>query len=344
MEFAGWLMPIQYSGIVDEHTTVREAVGIFDVSHMGEIWLKGSGAMEAADRLVTNDVSSLEPGACIYTPMCNEDGGIVDDVIVYNVGNDVLFVVNASNTEKDLDWISSRCRGVSVEDLSMRTVQLALQGPRTEEVLKRADLAELASLARNRHIEFTFSGTRVLVSRTGYTGEDGFEFYYGWEASDRLWNLLLDAGRELGIKPVGLGARDTLRFEMGYCLYGNDIDETTSPLEAGLGWTVKLGKPEFVGRDALAGQKSGGVKRKLVGLELLESGIPRKGCAVSVNGRDVGHVTSGTYSPSLKKGLALGYVEVEASRPDTNVSVEVRGKRLRARVTKLPFYTRGSRR
>jgi aminomethyltransferase len=318
-------------------------VGLFDVSHMGEIWFKGSGAIEAADRLVTNDVLSLGPGSCLYSPMCNEQGGIVDDVLVYRVGSDALFVVNASNVDKDFAWISSRCRNVTVEDHSMQTVQLALQGPKTEDVLRRADLSELAALPHNAHVEFTLKGTRVLASRTGYTGEDGFEFYHGWEASDRLWNLLFDAGRELGLKPIGLAARDTLRFEMGYCLYGNEIDETTTPLQAGLAWTVKLDKSDFVGKKVLQREKASGVQRKLIGLELLESGIPRRGYAITSKGREIGHVTSGTFSPSLGKGLALGYVEKGSSSAGTEVLVDVRGKGLKARVTKLPFYTRGSR-
>lgn len=348
VEFAGWLMPIQYTGIVDEHTAVREAVGLFDVSHMGEIWFRGPGAVETADKLVTNDLESLKPGACVYSPMCSEKSGIVDDVIVYRVGDEILFVVNAANTAKDLEWITSRCREsgarVQIEDRSMKTVQIALQGPKAEEVLKRAGLAELIPLGRNRHVEVRVKGTPVLASRTGYTGEDGFEFYHEWEAGDFLWSALFEAGRGLGLKPIGLGARDTLRFEMGYCLYGNDIDDTTSPLEAGLGWTVKLDKPDFIGKQALVAEKAAGVKRKLVGLELLESGIPRKGYPITIDGKEIGRVTSGTFAPSLSKGLALGYVATGSSQPGTEVCVMVRGKELKARITKLPFYVHGSRR
>jgi aminomethyltransferase len=348
IEFAGWLMPIQYTGIVDEHKAVREAAGLFDVSHMGEIWFTGQGAVETANRLVTNDLESLKPGACLYSPMCNQKSGIVDDVIAYRVVDDVLFVVNAANTAKDLEWVQARCGEAGsrtrVEDRSMKTVQIALQGPKTEEVLNRAGLAELIPLGRNRHVEVSVAGTPILASRTGYTGEDGFEFYHAWEAGAFLWETLFEAGAGLGLKPIGLGARDTLRFEMGFCLYGNDIDETTSPLEAGLGWTVKLDKADFIGKDALVAEKAVGVRRKLVGIELLESGIPRKGYPITSGGEAIGHVTSGTFSPSLAKGLAMGYVSTQFSQAGTEVSVEVRGKALRARITKLPFYVRGSRR
>ena len=347
IEFAGWLMPIQYTGIVDEHKAVREAAGLFDVCHMGEIWFRGPGAIETANRLVTNDLEPLQSGACLYSPMCNEKSGIVDDVIMYRVGDEMLFVVNAANTAKDLAWIQARCAELGsrtqIEDRSMNTVQIALQGPGTDEVIKKAGLAELVPLGRNRHIQVMVKGTPVLASRTGYTGEAGFEFYHDWDAGDFLWRLLFEAGRGLGVKPIGLGARDTLRFEMGYCLYGNDIDDTTSPLEAGLGWTVKLDKPDFVGKQALVAEKAAGVKRKLVGMELLESGIPRKGYPIKVDGREVGRVTSGTFSPCLGKGLAMGYVEAELSQQGTEVSITIRDKELRARITKLPFYVRGSR-
>jgi len=344
IEFAGWLMPVQYSGLVDEHTTVREAVGLFDVSHMGEIWFRGPEGVKAADRLVTNNVTSLKPGTCLYTPMCNERGGIVDDFLVYRVGADVLFVVNASNTDKDHEWILSHCeKDIRIENLSAETVELALQGPRTEDVLKSVGLGNLLSFERNWHTNVTLQGMEVLASRTGYTGEDGFEFYYKKNGSDKIWNALFDAGKSFGIKPIGLGARDTLRFEMGYCLYGNDIDDDTTPLEAGLGWTVKLDKGEFIGKESLLEQKAGGLKKKLVGMEILENAIPRKGCPVTLEGKEIGVVTSGTFSPSLHKGLAMGYVRPESSVPGTELSIVVRGKSFRARVTKLPFYKCGSR-
>jgi len=348
VEFAGWLMPIQYTGLLEEHKAVREAVGLFDVSHMGEIWLRGPNGVRAANRLVTNSISSLEPGASLYSPMCNEHGGIVDDVLVYRVGEDALFVVNASNTDKDLEWIRSHCdKDVRVENLSMETVQLALQGPKTEDVLKRVGLGNLVSVGHNRHERVSVQGMEALASRTGYTGEDGFEFYYKRNGSERVaervWDALFDAGASLGLKPIGLGARDTLRFEMGYCLYGNDIDDTTTPLEAGLGWTVKLDKGDFVGKDALVKQKASGLKRKLVGIEMLEHAIPRKGCPIAIEGREIGVVTSGSFSPSLHKGLAMGYVPPENSQAGNEISIVVRGKGFRACVTKLPFYKCGSR-
>ncbi|UCF78120.1 MAG: glycine cleavage system aminomethyltransferase GcvT [Candidatus Eiseniibacteriota bacterium] len=344
VEFAGWLMPVQYSGLVEEHTAVREAAGIFDVSHMGEIWFRGPGAIDAADGLVTNDISSLRSGQVLYTTMCTERGGIVDDFLAYRVGDEVLFVLNASNTEKGFRWIRSHTeKEAHVEDLSEKTVQVALQGPRAEDVLKKAGMAELLSLPHNGHVSIEIEGLQVLASRTGYTGEDGFELYHDTRDSDRLWNLLFEAGRGFGLKPVGLGARDTLRFEMGYCLYGNDIDESTTPFEAGLGWTVKLQKKKFLGREFLVRQKQEGVRRKLVGLEMLENAIPRTGYPVTSGGKEIGRVTSGTFSPSLKKGLAMAYLPVEASKPGTEVTVLVRGKEHRASVTKLPFYRRGSR-
>lgn len=344
VEFAGWLMPVRYTAVVQEHIAVREAVGLFDVSHMGEIWLRGPDAVDAANRLITHDVSSLEPGAVLYSPMCNEQGGIVDDLLAYRVEGDILFVVNASNTGKDSEWIRAHCgNDVIVENLSMETVQIALQGPKAEGVLNRTGLDELVTLPHNRHRSVTVQDVEVLVSRTGYTGEDGFEFYHDRAGSERIWNLLLDAGAPLGLKPIGLAARDTLRFEMGYCLYGNDIDESTSPLEAGLGWTVKFEKGDFIGRDALLQQKAKGVERKLVGLEMLENAIPRKGYVLVSRGREIGHVTSGTFSPSFQKGLAMGYVALESSAAGTEVAVVVRGKEFKASVTKLPFYKRGSR-
>ncbi len=344
VEFAGWTMPVQYSGLVDEHTAVREAAGLFDVSHMGEIWFRGPNAIDAANRLVTNDLASLRPGGLLYTTMCTEQGGIVDDFLAYRVGDDILFVLNASNTEKGFRWIRSRTdESVEVQDLSDETVQIALQGPKTEGVLRKAGLGELTSLLHNGHTKARVQGLDVLVSRTGYTGEDGFEFYHSREGSDRLWSALFTAGQESGLKPVGLGARDTLRFEMGYCLYGNDIDESTTPLEAGLGWTVKLTKEDFVGKEFLVRQKSEGVRRRLVGLEMLEDAIPRKGYPVTLRRVEKGHVTSGTFSPSLKKGLALAYLPVDASKPGTDVAVVVRGREKKARVTRLPFYRQGSR-
>ncbi|MFH0778206.1 MAG: glycine cleavage system aminomethyltransferase GcvT [Candidatus Eisenbacteria bacterium] len=344
VEFAGWLMPVQYTGLLDEHKAVREAVGLFDVSHMGEVWLSGPGAVAAANRLVTNEVSSLRERQVLYTPMCYENGGIVDDVLVYRVGDDVLLVVNASNMDKDQEWIRSHVPGgVSVENRSLDTVQVALQGPRTEEVLKAAGLSALIPLKHNEHARVSVRGMDVLASRTGYTGEDGFEFYHDAKDGGKLWDLLLEAGKPAGIKPIGLGARDTLRFEMGYCLYGNEIDGTTTPLEAGLGWTVKLDKSDFIGREALVAQKAAGLGRRLVGLEMLDTAIPRKGYPVASRGREVGHVTSGTFSPSLEKGFALAYVRTEDAKPGTELFVSIRGRESRAVVTTLPFYKRGSR-
>lgn len=343
--FAGYLMPLQYSGQIAEHEAVRGNLGIFDLSHMGEFRITGPDALAAVDRLVTNRIVGTDPGQVVYSPMCRPDGGIVDDLLVYNLGETVLLVVNASNLDKDRAWIMERLpAGVRLLDESYATSLIAVQGPHAEGFLQPLTAAPLAELAYYRAREAAVAGVPVLLSRTGYTGEDGFELYVADARAPELWDRLAEAGAAGGMLPIGLAARDTLRFEMGYCLYGNDIDDTTSPLEAGLGWTVKLDKADFVGKDALARQKAAGLRRRLVGLAVeTERAVPRKGVSVMRDGRAVGMVTSGTFSPSLGRGMAMAYVPGELAAAGTPVELDIRGRTATARVTPLPFYAGGTR-
>ncbi|MEA2625453.1 MAG: aminomethyltransferase [Candidatus Binatota bacterium] len=339
VEFAGWEMPVQYSGILGEHRAVRTAAGLFDVSHMGEVELRGAGAIEACQRLATNDVSRLADGDAVYTVLCLPSGGIVDDVIVTRLAADRLLVcVNASNRGKDVAWLREHRRGADVVDRSDELALIALQGPRSADVLRPLAELEVDRLRRFRAREGSVAGIPVLVSRTGYTGEDGFELYVGWHRAEGLWDALLEAGAPCGLVPAGLGARDTLRLEKGYALYGNDIDETKTPLEAGLGWVVKLDKGDFVGRDALLRQKRDGLSRSLVGLTMEGAGIPRHGYPILDDGITVGEVTSGTMSPMLGRGIALGYVPAASGGPGTRLAVEIRGRSQAVRVVRPPFF------
>ena len=342
--FAGYLMPLRYSGQIAEHQAVRAGLGLFDLSHMGEFRLSGPGALEAADGLVTNRLAGISDGQAVYSPMCQPDGGIVDDIIVYNLGDSVLMVVNAANIAKDKNWVTSRLpRTVSFSDQSDETASIAVQGPKTEPFLDSLTTLDLSSMETYTAKIGTLGGVEALISRTGYTGEDGFELYVKASRASELWARLMTEGKSRGITPVGLAARDTLRFEMGYCLYGNDIDETTTPLESGLGWTVKL-DGEFVGRDALAKQKEGGVQRRLVGLiPEQEKIIPRTGYAVFSGEEMVGKITSGTFSPSLEQGLGLAYVRSDLAKRGEKLEIDIRGKRCASTVTRPPFYTQGSR-
>lgn len=343
--FGGWEMPVQYAGIVEEHRAVRAAAGLFDVSHMGEVEVEGRGALDSVQRLITNDAGRLAVGGGLYSPMCLPTGGIVDDLTVFRLGEQrFFFVVNASTTAKDFAWIREHTRGASARDRSSEFGLLALQGPRAEAVLGRVTRAPVAQLAYFHMMEgVEVAGLRgCFVSRTGYTGEDGFEVGCPWDGAPRLWDALIEAGQADGLVPVGLGARDTLRLEAAYMLYGNDIDETTTPLEAPLSWTVKLDKGAFIGRDVLAAQKREGVKRKLVGFDMTERAIPRHGYGLQAGGRAVGQVTSGTFAPWLRKSIGLGYVTPEHARPGTPLAVEIRGQAAQAAVVKLPFYTRSA--
>jgi len=341
--FAGHDMPIQYEGIVAEHRTVRSAVGVFDVSHMGEIRLTGPGAAAYADRLVTNETRSLPEGKVAYTPMCLEDGGIVDDLLVYALGNDRLLVVNASNFEKDLAWVQAHAPAdTTVIDENEITAQLAVQGPRAEAVIGKLYGDRALALAFYEAYETGSGDDWTLVSRTGYTGEDGFEIYVRPARALELWDRVFEAGAPEGIRAIGLGARDTLRLEMGYCLYGNDIDETTNPIEAGLGWTVRLDKEDFIGRGAIAAVKAEGPRRKLLGLIGEGNGIPRHGFDVEQDGRSVGTVTSGSMGISLGTPVAMAYIGRDAAQVGGRVQVAVRSQSVPATVASRPMYTKGT--
>ncbi|MEK6608131.1 MAG: glycine cleavage system aminomethyltransferase GcvT [Myxococcota bacterium] len=346
VEFSGFEMPVQYSGILDEHRAVRSAAGIFDVSHMGEALLVGPRALEVARRLFTNDPARLEPGRALYTVMCRADGGIVDDCIVYRYVDGsptFLVVLNASNVAKDLAHLRDVAGGAcDVIDQSDETALIAVQGPRAMAVVETVSDRALASLRSFAFAEAKLAGARTFVSRTGYTGEDGVEIFCAATDAPRLWDALLDAGRAHGIKPCGLGARDTLRLEAKLCLYGNDIDETTTPLEAGLAWVVKS-DAEYVGRAAIDRQRAEGPKRRLVCLEMVERGIARHGMPIlpaGAAGEAIGVVTSGAPSPTLGKNIALGYVPTDLAAAGSRVAVDVRGKRVAAEVVKSPFYRR----
>lgn len=342
VEFAGWEMPVQYQGVIEEHRAVRSRAGIFDVSHMGEIEVRGDGALEFCQRMTANDVSRIKLFQAQYNLLLNERGGVIDDVIFYRLEENIFFVcVNASNSDKDFAWLSERSGNtVEVEDVSAKYAQLALQGPRAEKILQALTAIALAEL---KSFYFAFgdvASIRCLVARTGYTGEEGFELYCHSEDATKLWAAVLDAGAPEGLVPVGLGARDTLRLEKAYPLYGHELDDTTTPLEAGLEWVTKFSKPDFLGREILLKQKEQGVKRKLVGLEMLEPGIARGGYRLFKNDINIGHVTSGTKSPSLDKAIALGYVGVEHAATGNVVDVEIRSRRASAKVVSLPFYRR----
>ncbi|MEK7823557.1 MAG: glycine cleavage system aminomethyltransferase GcvT [Candidatus Eisenbacteria bacterium] len=345
VDFAGFEMPLRYTGDVREHQLVRTGVGLFDISHMGEFLVLGAEAVKFLDGALANDVAGMTVGEAMYSVMCRPDGGIVDDLYVYRSADHFMLVVNASNIAKDFAWLKAQCpSGVDLTDRSDETALLAVQGPRAAEVLRGHVLDEALAMPSNRFVEGRLFGVPAVIARTGYTGEDGFELYFKGDDAATVWTGLMRAGRPMGIEPVGLGARDTLRLEMAYMLYGNDIDDTTTPLEAGLGWTVKLGKGEFAGRDVLAKQKERGVARKLVGLEAEGRRVPRHGMAVESGGRAVGRVTSGTFSPSLERAIAMAYVETGVSARGTSLEVVAGTSRLGTRVVKLPFYTRGSRR
>jgi aminomethyltransferase len=339
VEFAGWEMPVQYSGVIDEHVAVRTRAGLFDVSHMGEIEIRGAGALEFCQRISANDVGRMEVSQAQYNLLLHENGGIIDDVVFYRLeSRSFLVCVNASNREKDFDWMRQQATaGVEVADASARYAQLALQGPLAAKILQSLTAVSLGELKRFHFRLADVASTHCLVSRTGYTGEDGFELYCDVGAAEKLWTALLNGGAADGLRPAGLGARDTLRLEMGYPLYGHELDDTTTPLEAGLGWVVKWSKPTFIGREVLVRQKSDGVGRCLVGLELLEPGIARAGYGLYWHDCAAGHVTSGTKSPTLGKSIALGYVSREAAGGGENIQVEIRGRKTLAKIVSLPF-------
>ena len=342
--FAGYNMPISYSGINDEHQTVRRAAGVFDVSHMGEFMLKGENALDLIQRVTTNDASKLTAGKAQYSCLTNEQGGIVDDLLVYCIEENKVYmlVVNASNIEKDWEWIQKHNdKGVEMHNISDNTCLLAVQGPNATKILQTLTEMDILNLKYYTFTKGEFAGVKnVLISATGYTGAGGVEVYFENkdDNAEKIWNAIFSAGAAQGIKPIGLAARDTLRLEMGFNLYGNDIDDTTSPLEAGLGWITKFSKESFTAKDILQKQKEEGIKRKLVGFEMVDKGIPPHGYEIcDKDGTQIGYVTSGTQSPSLGKAIGLGYVTLEHSAFDSPIFIKVRDKLLQAKVVKLPF-------
>ena len=342
VEFAGFQMPVEYSGIKDEHMTVRNSAGVFDVSHMGEIWVKGPYSLSFIQKVTTNDASALIVGQAQYSCFPNGKGGIVDDLLVYYFEPEkYLLVVNASNIQKDWEWlVSQNDMGAELENASVNICQLAVQGPKAAQILQKLTDTDLSAIKYYTFKVGTFAGIpEVIISATGYTGAGGFELYFHNEFAEPIWNAIFEAGEEEGIKPIGLGARDTLRLEMGYCLYGNDIDDTTSPIEAGLGWITKFtsGK-EFIDKQLFLKQKSEGAIRKLKGFEMIDRGIPRHGYEiVDSEGAVIGVVTSGTQSPVLDKGIGMGYIKNEFSDLGSEIYILVRNKRLKARIVTMPF-------
>ena len=341
-EFAGYNMPIEYSGIIDEHMTVCNGVGVFDVSHMGEFWVKGPNALEFLQQVTSNNVAILPIGKAQYTCFPNEEGGIVDDLLVYHYEEEkYLLVVNAANIEKDWNWcVSHNTVGAELENSSDSMAQLAIQGPKATEVLQRLTSVNLSEIPYYAFTTGEFAGcSNVIISNTGYTGAGGFELYFYPEDGKKIWDAIFEAGAPEGLKPIGLGARDTLRLEMGFCLYGNDLSDTTSPLEAGLGWITKFveGK-NFTARAILEKQKAEGVTRKLVAFEMIDRGIPRHGYKlVNAEGEEIGEVTSGTMSPTRKIGIGLAYVAKAYTALDTEIFIDVRGRKLKVKVVKAPF-------
>jgi aminomethyltransferase len=341
VDFAGWEMPVQYAGVIAEHEAVRTAAGLFDVSHMGEVEFKGPGALEAANFLITNDLSKATDGQALYAGLLNDQGGFVDDVVAYRFSAEhVLICVNASNTDKDFAWMTERTRGVRPVNRSDDFAQLAVQGPKAFGIVQRMADKDLSGVGTYRFTQGKVASIDCIISRTGYTGEDGFELYCAPNEAEKLWWALLEEGKRDGIVAAGLGARDSLRTEMKYALYGNDIDDVHTPFEAGLGWIVKMDKADFVGRSALEKQKASGVQRKLVGFEMLEAGIPRSHYPILKDGQRVGEVTSGTMGPTLKKAIGIGYVPPALAAEGTEFQIEIRGRGAAARVVKTPFYKR----
>jgi len=341
-EFAGYDMPIEYSGIIDEHMTVVNGVGVFDVSHMGEFWVKGPNALAFLQSVTSNDVSVLPLGKAQYTCFPNEQGGIVDDLLVYHYEDEkYLLVVNAANIDKDWNWcVSHNAVGAELQNSSDNMAQLAIQGPKAKEVLQTLTSVNLDEIAYYAFRTGDFAGEKeVIISNTGYTGAGGFEIYFYPEAADKIWNAIFEAGKDAGIKPIGLGARDTLRLEMGFCLYGNDLSDTTSPLEAGLGWITKFAEGKnFTARSILEKQKAEGIQRKLVGFEMIDRGVPRHGYDImNAEGEKIGEVTSGTMSPCRKIGVGMGYVKRDYMAVGSEIYLDVRGRKLKAVVVKPPF-------
>jgi aminomethyltransferase len=344
VEFSGWEMPVQYSSILEEHEAVRTRAGLFDVSHMGEFKVEGAGALPFLQYLVPNDVSRLSIGQALYTQLCLPDGNTIDDLIIYHLADEhYMLVVNAGNIEKDFAWVekqSKNFKDVNVVNQSDTTALLALQGPAAQTILQPLTDVDLSSIKYYHFAPGQVDGINCIISRTGYTGEDGFELYCAPIDVGKLWNDLLAAGKPHGLLPAGLGARDTLRLEAGYCLYDHELTEQINPLEARLGWTVKFDKGNFIGRDALLKVKEQGPRRKLIGIELLERGVPRGGYAIYENDQPIGVLTSGAPGPSVHKQIGMGYVDAAHAEVGKNVQIDIRGRRTAAQIVALPFYKR----
>jgi aminomethyltransferase len=338
--FGGWEMPVQYTGIIEEHRTVRRAVGLFDISHMGEFEIQGKDALAVVQRLTTNDAATLAIGQVQYSLLCYPEGGIVDDLTLYRLADEhFMLTVNASNIDKDWRWVTGHGQGAARwRNVSEETALLAVQGPKAEGLVRRLADTDVTRVLYYHFTRGKVAGVPAIISRTGYTGEDGFELYIPAGQAERLWYALLEAGKPDGTQPIGLGARDTLRLEMKFALYGNDIDQTTNPLEAGLGWVVKPAKGEFIGREAIEAARAAGIGRKLVGFEMTERAVPRHGYRLLKNGAEVGVVTSGSFGPAVEKYIGMGYVRADLSDVGTELGVEIRGRGYPARVVKTPFY------
>lgn len=345
--FAGFEMPLWFEGIIPEHLAVRNAVGIFDITHMGRTLITGPDAEAFLNYVTTNNVSVLTPLSAHYSLMCNERGGIKDDFVLSRLEKEkFLIVYNAANREKDFQWLRTNSKNsqVKIEDVSDQIAMFAVQGPKAQETLQKISSEDLSLIKRFKCGWIEIAENQVFISRTGYTGEDGFEIFI-WDTplsnpskAVKVWNAILEAGREFGIKPCGLGARDTLRLEAGMCLYGNDIDENTTPLEARLSFVVKFNKGDFIGREALLKQKEEGIKRRRVGVLMLEKGIPRAGFGIYKENKKIGYITSGTFSPLLKRGIGMAYVQIEHSEEETEVTIEIRQRKIKAKIVRFPFY------
>lgn len=337
--FGGWEMPVEYTGIIEEHLAVRNKAGLFDVSHMGEILVSGENAAKSLQKIITNDLQKLEPGKIIYTPICNADGGIIDDLLVYCLSEDsYLLVVNASNIEKDFKWIKEHLlENTKAENLSDKYAMLALQGPESKKILTQLTDIDLNSLDYYRFREAKVAGIKMIISRTGYTGELGYELYFEPESAEKIWEQLLEAGADFGLQACGLGARDTLRLEKLYALYGNDIDEQTNPYEAGLSWTVEINKGDFIGREKLIDIAENCCQRKLTPFKLKGRGVARHGYEVYAEEGKIGEVTSGSYSPTLEQGIGLAYLKNEYTELGTEIEIKVRRRKIKAEVVKGPF-------
>lgn len=341
VEFAGFYMPIQYKGINDEHVRVRTTAGMFDVSHMGEFEFIGPKALDFLQYMTINDVKSLNIYQAQYSALCYDHGGIVDDLLIYRFPDRYIMVVNAANIEKDFEWLQKNLiNGVIMKNRSDEYSLLAIQGRKAQATLQKLTEVNLSEINNYWFTEGRLADMKMMIARTGYTGEDGFEIMFPLQHSEQVWQAIMEAGKEFDIEPIGLGARDTLRLEVKYCLYGNDIDQTTNPLEAGLGWITKLEKGDFIGRDAIQNIKQQGIQRKLVGFELKGKAIPRHGYKIFNEQQEIGVVTSGMFSPILQKPIGLGYVSNEYSKVDSELNIDIRERKFPAKVVKTPFYKR----